>query len=135
MNAAPDPSRGAVPPVPIGSIEDRRFPRFHIHLPSIKINDLGATWQGILAPVLDVSERGFRLRLPFVLAMGNSFNFELALPDGAGTVIGTAQCRWSRSDNGWLSWICGSEIIGINPADAGRWEAFILGLRAKHASA
>ena len=125
MNAAMAGKSGDAPtPVSTGSIEDRRHPRFRGDLPPVKINDLGANWQGLLAFMIDLSERGFCLRIPFVLAMGNSFNFELALPDGA-VVRGTAQCRWSRAEDNWLSWVCGSEIIGIHPGDADRWESYV----------
>jgi len=125
MNAAVPGNSADLPPRRISAgADDRRYPRFHGNLPAIKINDIGATWQGFLASIVDVSERGLCLRIPFVLAMGNSFNFEITLPDGS-QVTGTAQCRWTRAESLWISWMCGSEIIGVNPADAERWEIFI----------
>ena len=129
MNAAHSNGLKAsgTPPSIAGRPEDRRYPRFDQDLPAIKINDLGAHWQGYFAEAVNVSERGFCIRIPFPLAMGNSFNFEISLPDKR-RVSGTSQCRWTHQAKNWLSWACGSEIIGLNPAEARDWEDYIRGL-------
>lgn len=129
MNATASGDLSLLPAhAPLQAPEDRRHRRFAVKLPAIKINDLGETWQGFFAPVLNVSQRGFCLRIPFLPAMGNSFNFEWVLPDGT-HVTGTAQCRWTKSEaGGWLSWTCGAEIIGLNPVQAAHWDAYIASL-------
>jgi hypothetical protein len=106
------------------SPEERKFPRFAKGLPSIKINDLSADWQGFFATVLNVSEGGFCVKISAELAMGKSFNFEMLLPGGE-KVSGTAQCRWTRAAEDSMSRLCGSEILGFMPPDEGRWKRYI----------
>src|SRR5207248_2700201 len=90
--------------MPPATIEQRRDPR--------RDSSAALRLSGAELDLIDLSARGFAVKAPRALAVGETVPFDLQLP-GAGNVTGLARVRWQQPTG--RNYAHGFEIVDIRP--------------------